>query len=89
MRNILKWCVLELDPESPKQLRKLHNDYPLAPEKIEIKRQILSYYQLKVSDLYNGNYNIQFMPLVILKNQCMTFLIKKIMCFLMKTCNFT
>ena len=26
---------------------------PLAPDKIEIKREILSEYQLKVADLYN------------------------------------
>ena len=32
---------------------KLHNDYPLAPDKIEIKRKMLSNYQLKIADLYN------------------------------------
>ena len=26
---------------------------PLAPDKIEIKREMLSYYQLKIADLYN------------------------------------
>ena len=36
-----------------KELRKLHNDYPLVPDKIEIKREILSEYQLKIVDLYN------------------------------------
>ena len=39
--------------ESPKALYKLYNDYPLAPYKIEIKRENLSNYQLKVADLYN------------------------------------
>ena len=34
-------------------MRKLHNDYPLAPVKIEIKREKLSEYQLKTADLYN------------------------------------
>ena len=29
------------------------NDYPLAPDKIEIKKKILSEYQLKIADLYN------------------------------------
>ena len=32
----------------------MHNDYPLAPDKIEIKREILSDYQLKIADLYNA-----------------------------------
>ena len=39
--------------ESPKALYKLYNDYPLAPYKIEIKRENLYNYQLKVADLYN------------------------------------
>ena len=51
--NSLKGCVLEVTPEYPKELRKLHNDYPLAPVEIEIKREILSEYQLKTADLQN------------------------------------
>ena len=35
--NSLKGCVHEVDLEYPKELRELHNDYPLAPDKIEIK----------------------------------------------------
>ena len=31
----------------------MHNDYPLAPDKIEIKREMLSEYQLKIADIYN------------------------------------
>ena len=31
----------------------LYNDYPLAPDKTEIKREILSNYQLRIVDLYN------------------------------------
>ena len=49
-------CVLEVDLEYPKELRKLHNDYskelcklhndyPLSPGKIKFKREILSKYQ--------------------------------------------
>ena len=37
-RNSSKGCVIEVDLEYPKQLRELHNDYALAPDKIEIKR---------------------------------------------------
>ena len=36
--NSSKGCVIEADPKYPKELRELHNDYPLAPDKIEIKR---------------------------------------------------
>ena len=34
--NISKECVLEVDPEYPKELWELHNDYPLASDKMEI-----------------------------------------------------
>ena len=51
--NCSKGCVLEVDLECPKELRGLHNDYLLAPDKIEIKRGMLSDYQLKITDLYN------------------------------------
>ena len=37
----------------PKELRELHNDYPSAQSKKEIKREILSEYQLKIADYYN------------------------------------
>ena len=36
--NSSKRCVLEVDLEYPKELRELHNDYPLAADKKEIKR---------------------------------------------------
>ena len=45
--------VLDGGLEHPKELRKLRNDYPLAPDKIEIKWEILSDYQLKNADFYN------------------------------------
>ena len=37
----------------PKELTELHSDYPLAPDKIEIKREMFSNYQLKIVGLYN------------------------------------
>ena len=46
-------CVLEFDLEYPKELQELQNDYPLIPNKREIKREMLSDYELKISDLYN------------------------------------
>ena len=33
--NSSKGCVSEADLEYPKELHKLHNDYPLASEKID------------------------------------------------------
>ena len=51
--NSSRRCVLEADLEYPKELHELHNDYPLAPDKIEIKREMLSEYRLKIADLYN------------------------------------
>ena len=51
--NNSKGCVLEVDLKYPKELRELHNDYPLAPDKIEVKREMLFEYQLKIADLCN------------------------------------
>ena len=37
--NNSKGCVLEADLEYPKELRELHNDYPLAPDKMKSKEK--------------------------------------------------
>ena len=42
--NSSKVCVLEVDLEYPKELQELQNDFALAPEKIEIKKEMLSEY---------------------------------------------
>ena len=36
--------ILEVDLEYPDDLHGLHNDYPLAPEKLEITQNMLSKY---------------------------------------------
>ena len=51
--NSSKGCVLEVDFEYPKELHELHNDYPLAADEIEIKRELFFKYQWKIADLYN------------------------------------
>ena len=51
--NSLKVCVIKVDLEYPKELRELRNNYLLPPDKIEIKREMLSEYQLKIADRYN------------------------------------
>ena len=73
--NSSKGCVLKVDLEYPRELRELHNDYPLAPDKIEIKREILSDYQSKIADLYH-------IPIGNAKKLLRNFFDKK-------TCNFT
>ena len=35
---------LEVDLEYPKELHELHNDYPLAPEKLAVSNDMLSIY---------------------------------------------
>ena len=51
--NSSKGLVLEVGLEYPKELQELHKDYPLVPDKVEIKRKMLPEYQLKIADLYN------------------------------------
>ena len=48
--NSSKGCVLEVELEYSKDLRELHNNYPLAPD---IKKLKLSYYQVKIAYFYN------------------------------------
>ena len=45
--------VHEVDLEYPKNLHDIHNDYPLAPEKINIPKEWLSKYCLKIASVYN------------------------------------
>ena len=50
--NSSKRCVSKLMLKILR-LRELYNDYPLAPHKTEIKREMLSKHQLKIAELYN------------------------------------
>ena len=44
--------ILEVDLKYPKELHKLHNDYPLAPEKLAVNNGILSNYCKSIADKY-------------------------------------
>ena len=43
---------LEVDLEYPEELHELHNDFPLAPEKIAVSSDMLSKYCKKIADKY-------------------------------------
>ena len=47
--------ILEVDVEYPKELHDLHSDYPLAPEVMNVKANILSEEQVETLKLINGN----------------------------------
>ena len=44
--------ILEVDLKYPKELHKLHNDYPLAPEKLLVTNDMLSKYCKSIADKY-------------------------------------
>ena len=45
--------ILEVDLNYPKELHELHNDYPLAPEKLTVTNDILSNYCKSIADKCN------------------------------------
>ena len=45
--------VLKIDLEHSKKLHDIYNDYPLAPEKINIPKEWLSKYCLKIASVHN------------------------------------
>ena len=44
--------ILEVDLEYPSELHDLHNDYPSAPERLEISQNMLSKYCLSIANKY-------------------------------------
>ena len=47
-----KGLILEVDLEYPKELNNLHNDYPLAAEKVRVTKDMLSEYCNKIAAKY-------------------------------------
>ena len=48
-----KGLILEIDMEYPQELHDLHNDYPLAPEKIKVMKEMLSPYCESIREKFN------------------------------------
>ena len=48
-----KGLILEVDLEYPQELHNLHNDYPVAPEKLNASNDMLSEYCKKIAERYN------------------------------------
>ena len=46
-------CILEVDLDYPEKLHDIPNDYPLAPEKINMPKEWLSKYCLKIGNIHN------------------------------------
>ncbi|XP_068695967.1 uncharacterized protein [Montipora foliosa] len=51
--NSKKGSILEVDLAYPKELHDLHNDYPLAPEKVKVNKDMLSNYCQEIADKFN------------------------------------
>ena len=47
-----KGMILEVDLEYPKELHELHNDYPLAAEKMKVTKEILSPYCKNIQEQF-------------------------------------
>ena len=51
--NSFDGYILEVDLQYPDELHELHNDYPLAPEKLEINYDMLSKYCSNIANKYD------------------------------------
>ena len=47
-----KGLILEVDLEYPRELHDLHNDYPLAAEKVKVTEDMISGYSKKIAEKY-------------------------------------
>ena len=47
-----KGLILEVDLEYPQELHNLHNDYPVAPEKVKVSKNMLSGYCERIAEKY-------------------------------------
>ena len=47
-----KGLILEVDLEYPRELHNLHHNYPVAPEKAKVSKNMLSSYCKKIAEKY-------------------------------------
>ena len=64
-----KGLILEVDLEYPKKLHDLHNDYPLAREKIKVNKDMLSPYCQKIADIFKVSIGLVHKLIPTLKNK--------------------
>ena len=67
--NSDKGLILEVDLEYPKELHNLHNDYPLAAERVCVNKDIMSDYCIKIATKYNISTGIVKKLIPTLKNK--------------------
>ena len=64
-----KGFILEVDLEYPEELHDLHNDYPLAAEKVKVTDSMLSNYSKIISDKYNISTGLAYKLIPTLSNK--------------------
>ena len=77
-----KGLIPEVDLEYPQELHNLHNDYPVAPEKIKVSNNMLSGYCKKIANKYNISIGLVSKLIPTLRE-------KKSMCYLIETSSYT
>ena len=80
--NNLRDSILEVHLEYPKELNELHNDYPLAPDKLKIKREMLLDHQLKIADDYISNGNVKKINFYLIRQKLYAFHYKNLQFYL-------
>ena len=64
-----KGLILEVDLEYDDKIHDLHNDYPLGPEKIKVKENMLSDYCQKIANKYRISTNLVYKLIPTLENK--------------------
>ena len=67
--NGKKGLILEVDLEYPIELHDLHNDYPVAPEKLNVSNNMFSEYCKKIVEKYNISIGLVRKLIPILKDK--------------------
>ena len=77
-----KGLILEVDLKYPEKMHNLHNDYPLAPEKVKVNKDMLSNYCQEIANKFNVSTGLvhKLIP---------TLITKKSMFFITETYNCT